>query len=89
MQEDFNPHSHKGSDRFWAMLKIGFTYFNPHSHKGSDVEWNGAMPTVFYFNPHSHKGSDFYDCILESYKEISIHTPTRGVTVLLFWHCKN
>ena len=33
-----------------------------------------------YFNPHSHKGSDvFLDSVIEV-KDISIHTPTRGVT---------
>ena len=33
---DFNPHSHEGSDCFNAGLIVHSCYFNPHSHEGSD-----------------------------------------------------
>ena len=32
----FNPHSHKGSDKYCRGTCPGSKYFNPHSHKGSD-----------------------------------------------------
>ena len=38
----------------------------------------------FYFNPHSHKGSDAFVVVKIIFSQISIHTPTRGVTLLLF-----
>ena len=55
--------------------------FNPHSHKGSDISCSIPYFFLKYFNPHSHKGSDA-KATLEYTGElnISIHTPTRGVT---------
>ena len=32
----FNPHSHKGSDRWVCAVVWAKRHFNPHSHKGSD-----------------------------------------------------
>ena len=34
------------------------------------------------FNPHSHEGSDQMTTILKNKIEISIHTPTRGATIV-------
>ena len=34
---DFNPRSHKGSDRWNSNNNLNFNYFNPRSHKGSDI----------------------------------------------------
>ena len=57
---DFNPRSHKGSDRFSpGSLPRAFLDFNPRSHKGSDGKAglvSGEENTNF--NPRSHKGSD-------------------------------
>ena len=36
--------------------------------------------TLPYFNPHSHEGSDQDNANWKDKYEISIHTPTRGVT---------
>ena len=38
----FNPHSRKGSDRFFRGIKNCKVYFNPHSRKGSDQEPAGC-----------------------------------------------
>ena len=54
--------------------------FNPHSHKGSDLPWIMAVMAILYFNPHSHKGSDNSFPMPATSYDISIHTPTRGVT---------
>ena len=55
---DFNPHSHKGSDRISYNQKTLTFNFNPHSHKGSDQCDSSRLYRQSYFNPHSHKGSD-------------------------------
>ena len=60
--------------------------FNPHSHKGSDLLSNQDMHFLIYFNPHSHKGSDVCKFSKHGCCTISIHTPTRGVTIQS-WPC--
>ena len=57
--QDFNPHSHEGSDMVEVHNDPAKAYFNPHSHEGSDLEryGNGAAQH-YHFNPHSHEGSD-------------------------------
>ena len=70
--------------RLWL---ITLYHFNPHSHKGSD---HGFVIcnyfAINYFNPHSHKGSDNGEEIALISYDISIHTPTRGVTQKIHWH---
>ena len=80
----FNPHSHAGSD--WSGIKKlpNFWYFNPHSHAGSDQSLSTIRGDISNFNPHSHAGSDYMIKKDTQHKEISIHTPTQGVTP--FYH---
>ena len=55
---DFNPHSHEGSDsRLWKNIRDQCN-FNPHSHEGSDWQARGSRRLYNHFNPHSHEGSD-------------------------------
>ena len=78
---DFNPRSHKGSDRQWIGNNDGPHNFNPRSHKGSDDLHQFRTLSAHNFNPRSHKGSDISSlpaAILVS--SISIHAPTRGAT---------
>ena len=77
----FNPHSHKGSDGFTSFRCSASANFNPHSHKGSDRASERHLRWFAYFNPHSHKGSDIEIPEPNYESEISIHTPTRGVTM--------
>ena len=56
--------------------------FNPHSHKGSDDSGKRTKGLLVNFNPHSHKGSDLQLLYTIKLSKISIHTPTRGVTLL-------
>ncbi len=56
--------------------------FNPHSHAGSDLHTGQALFPHTHFNPHSHAGSDQADSMVLANGEISIHTPTQGVTFL-------
>ena len=47
-------------------------------------EWQQQRDTrqdTHYFNPHSHEGSDDQQAYIDSFAEISIHTPMKGVTV--------
>ena len=43
--------------------------------------WASISTLLLYFNPHSHEGSDFLGVHITLKKsDISIHTPTKGVT---------
>ena len=79
-QQNFNPHSHAGSDGSHIFSLSFPNYFNPHSHAGSDFGRRFIYFKSRYFNPHSHAGSDSdVEDELDRLK-ISIHTPTQGVT---------
>ena len=63
-------------------------HFNPHSHEGSDVLRVQYTFSDGYFNPHSHEGSDdntLRNC--PTILQISIHTPTKGVTKSSSYNC--
>ena len=70
------------------MLSISGNYypvdFNPHSHAGSDTNWSRWIWNNWYFNPHSHAGSDRSSSCDNTSQDISIHTPTQGVTIMLW-----
>ena len=80
----FNPHSHEGSDIAKIFLVCIFIFcFNPHSHEGSDYSPNFHHAEQSVFQSTLPRGerrkyvfhSDFL-CI------VSIHTPTRGATII-------
>ena len=74
----------QGEWRLHGSLHQFFWNFNPHSHKGSDrIDLLRHLSHLFHFNPHSHKGSDQRGCCCRYFDNISIHTPTRGVTQFL------
>ena len=82
VRKNFNPRSHKGSDKGDVSVVLPAGDFNPRSHKGSDRSWPASRRgSETNFNPRSHKGSD------PSWKDavhkwnISIHAPTRGATI--------
>ena len=65
----------------FSLAHWGKLYFNPHSHAGSDLLVQKLLILVNqYFNPHSHAGSDRMEAISNNLSQISIHTPTQGVT---------
>ena len=55
--------------------------FNPHTHEGCDELSSTHSKMRISFNPHTHEGCDFYrwSLYIKVY-EVSIHTPTKGVT---------
>ena len=58
-------------------------YFNPHSREGSDNIQAGYHFVRSHFNPHSREGSDHPLPVHRTYRQISIHTPAKGVTAIL------
>ena len=79
----FNPHTHAGCDNPLPRLTRVHNRFNPHTHAGCD---NGELDVdlvVFRFNPHTHAGCDIIKAFDRMIAEVSIHTPTQGVTEIL------
>ena len=55
--------------------------FNPHTHEGCDFLLMSSWLKRMSFNPHTHEGCDtgrHYSILLHP---VSIHTPTKGVTL--------
>ena len=78
----FNPHTHEGCDPQYGFGKDFNTSFNPHTHEGCDDPFEIEYPRDPSFNPHTHEGCDsrYRGCDLAG-SEVSIHTPTKGVTL--------
>ena len=76
----FNPHTHAGCDLFSFAYHPNPLGFNPHTHAGCDQIENPPKITIFCFNPHTHAGCDNIRDTFDAILEVSIHTPTQGVT---------
>ena len=77
----FNPHTHEGCDTKLDRVIRFLISFNPHTHEGCDNNVMRYKLMSASFNPHTHEGCDpaaKIDVILD---DVSIHTPTKGVTV--------
>ena len=87
--QDFNPHSHKGSDVVFPLICKVTLDFNPHSHKGSDLFCKTKRFRHIVFQSTLPQGEWLQDVY---YKKriyfISIHTPTRGVTGSQFYYLR-
>ena len=57
-----------------------FESFNPHTHEGCDFAFGYCFTKVQGFNPHTHEGCDAQDTYQNRLLQVSIHTPTKGVT---------
>ena len=55
--------------------------FNPHTHEGCDWTFLAQDTSFQGFNPHTHEGCDIIEVMDKHGKEVSIHTPTKGVTL--------
>ena len=60
-----------------------FACFNPHTHEGCDCIQTIAWHMNLSFNPHTHEGCDRYPRKWTCAFNVSIHTPTKGVTHIL------
>ena len=78
---DFNPRSHKGSDRQWIGNNDGPHNFNPRSHKGSDGLFIlNVIPTIVFQSTLPQGERRRKECNRPGSDKISIHAPTRGAT---------
>ena len=57
-QENFNPHSHKGSDDNFVVTFIPSSKFQSTLPQRERPRVVSDLAFFIYFNPHSHKGSD-------------------------------
>ena len=63
--------------------------FNPHTHAGCDMFFGIIDHTHQGFNPHTHAGCDAMDVCYIIPQNVSIHTPTQGVTLYLITYYKS
>ena len=54
--------------------------FNPHTHEGCDIWSLSRSLGCLSFNPHTHEGCDSFLFLIQHFIDVSIHTPTKGVT---------
>ena len=79
--QSFNPHTHEGCDLIFRLMLPFFYGFNPHTHEGCDAALAYLGLDLGGFNPHTHEGCDYgSDTNNEGEMDVSIHTPTKGVT---------
>ena len=74
----------QGVTKFVFYFFMCHNCFNPHTHAGCDGSWVFWFNKFQGFNPHTHAGCDK---IMEgevSLTDVSIHTPTQGVTSINF-----
>ena len=77
----FNPHTHAGCDSLVCRLFPLLIYsFNPHTHAGCDCVMLISKCMLCSFNPHTHAGCDAQQAQVQRDWQVSIHTPTQGVT---------
>ena len=62
----------------WQSLRDSF---NPHTHEGCDIRFVSGGRTTSGFNPHTHEGYDRARQPNRCPIIVSIHTPTKGVTI--------
>ena len=82
----FNPHTHAGCDKDASELCSGYDRFNPHTHAGCDPVSLWKTTANKGFNPHTHAGCDRDEIVSSLSINVSIHTPTQGVTTILIFH---
>ena len=68
-----------------SLLRAGIFQFQSTLPRRERLEAPCNNMVLFsYFNPHSHEGSDRANWLQEQINKISIHTPTKGATVVHF-----
>ena len=83
LEQCFNPHTHAGCDSAILLVFVVWESFNPHTHAGCDTNNFPTGAYKFGFNPHTHAGCDQYNYAVDTTYDVSIHTPTQGVTELI------
>ena len=83
---DFNPHSRKGSDAGVGLTQKAPVIFQSTLPQREWLNCGFCRVSPGNFNPHSRKGSDIVKMDCGKIIKISIHTPAKGVTLLLRWY---
>ena len=65
---------------FSMSSSLGIFCFNPHTHEGCDLSRCAVKTSRTCFNPHTHEGCDRKVSTVLVGVNVSIHTPTKGVT---------
>ena len=65
----------------WAQKIKSVFCFIPHTHEGCDSVCDKFNKFMLSFNPHTHEGCDGQFIHLDRCFVVSIHTPTKGVTL--------
>ena len=76
----FNPHTYMRCD-IWSSTSRSYCFsFNPHTYMRCDCMFRYMCHFSFCFNPHTYMRCDIEFNILGHTTDVSIHTPTWGVT---------
>ena len=80
----FNPHTHEGCDLSCGNILIVRLCFNPHTHEGCDsYGGNIGIANLKFQSTHPRRVWLCVPYTLIFAINVSIHTPTKGVTILL------
>ena len=79
---DFNSHAREGRDMRGRRSQEITEHFNSHAREGRDLVAVMGVCYACNFNSHAREGRDrFGYCSLDRIKDISTHTPVKGVTL--------
>ena len=79
----FNPRTHTGCDQYVARMRERFRRFNPRTHTGCDPSGSQRLTSLLLFqSTHPHGVRLTSVCYQIQPRDVSIHAPTRGATVL-------
>ena len=78
--ECFNPHTYMRCDRMPSFRWHLHICFNPHTYMRCDPRFFISLLMSRSFNPHTYMRCDLEREYLDKVQEVSIHTPTWGVT---------
>ena len=78
----FNPHTHEGCDKSLLCVLLLHCSFNPHTHEGCDYTLPDVSSlTKVFQSTHPRRVWLYVPPVYEDVQHVSIHTPTKGVTV--------
>ena len=79
----FNPHTYMRCDPCPISSSTSKLSFNPHTYMRCDLVGGRSKWRMEGFNPHTYMRCDLEKLVLVGRPEVSIHTPTWGVTYTL------
>ena len=83
MTKSFNPHTHEGCDTLCHYTQASVSSFNPHTHEGCDLRRRSGWNPIYMFqSTHPRRVWRVGFWHFSPALQVSIHTPTKGVTFL-------